>query len=56
MPFRLDLVLDSPASLNPIAIAWARDLTLGPFLEPLWSEPALNSCITFETLPGRDFI
>src|SRR6516164_9597477 len=42
--------LDLPASLIAMAMAWRRDLTLGPVLLPECSLPRLNSCMTFSTL------
>src|SRR5262245_26792603 len=39
------------ASESPMAMAWGRDSTLGPFFDPEWRVPCLNSCITFPTLP-----
>src|SRR5215510_2639914 len=40
------------ASESPMAMAWGRDSTLGPFFEPECRVPCLNSCITFPTFPG----
>jgi hypothetical protein len=47
--FGVDFLIDHfpfRASLMAIAIAWRRDLTLGPRFEPDRNLPCLNSCIT----------